>query len=416
MATKVIKSAPSSKATAFRYIALGGENELVEGTIRATNEAMAGRLLVQRGLKPVTLDPIASKFSLDQMFPSLFSIKTREVCSFSRQLATLIESGITMLPALELIHQRTSKRALKRVLAAIIDDIRSGHSLSQALSKHSTIFSEIYCRTVALAEQTGNLETILRQMADYLEKQGEATKRIKNALVYPSIIMSLGIVVVIILMTTALPSMINMFDQAGSDLPLPTRILIAVTDFVNGHKLHLMITAGLLVVLAVWLPTRPRVRLWLDGLILRAPAVGPSIHSAEIGHFSRTTSVLLAAGLTLQEIMEMIPSTVKNLAMRRSLTKVNQDLIRGEGISMPMAEDNIFPSLLTQMVTVGEETNTLESSLGVAADFYEMDAVDKTNSLVRIIQPAAIVFVALLVGFIALAVIMPMYSLTGSFQ
>lgn len=411
-----LKASPPAKLITYSYVALDTANKPVKGTIKATSEALAGRLITERGLRPVSVEPAPSRLALDQALPSLFGIKPREVNAFSRQLATLIEAGITITASLELMYQQSSSRAFKKVLSTIGDDLRSGLSFSQALTKHPTVFDEIYCRTIGLAEQTGRLEVIMRQIADFQEKQAEAMKKLKNALTYPAVVLSLGIVVAIILMTTALPALIDMFEQMKVDLPLPTRILIWVSNFINGNILYLAGGAGALALLAIYFVKQPTGRLRFDRFLLRAPVIGPPAHSAVIGRFSRTTSILLGAGLSLQEIMELVPSTIGNRAMRQSLSNVSQELVRGEGMSEPMAKDNLFPPLLTQMVMVGEESNTLDSSLSVAADFYETDSSERVGAMVRIITPAATVLIAALVGFMAVAVILPMYSITGAFE
>ena len=404
------------KGAVYRYVALTSQEKPVKGTINAANEAVAGQLLTERGLKLVSLELQASRLALEQLFPTLFGIKPQEVVSFSRQLATLLESGITLVSALELIQQQPGSRAFKRVLTTMVSDLRTGISFSEALAKHPQVFNEIYCRTIATAERAGGLETILRQIADYQEKQGVAMKKVTGALTYPAIILGLGLCVVALLISTALPPLVNMFTQLEVNLPLPTRILIAVTNFVSAYKLYLLGFVVLLVAAGIWFIKQPSGRLRFDRTLLRTPLIGPPMHSAEVARFSRTASVLLSAGLPLQEIIDMLPQTSGNRAMRRSLSQVHQDLIRGEGVSEPMSRDDIFPPLLTQMVRVGEESNTLDSTLGVAADFYESDAEERISSLVRFIQPASTVFIALTVGFIALSIIMPMYTITGAFD
>ncbi len=415
MSDSIRVSPPPTKTVTYRYVALSSDNKLVRGTIKAATEALAGHLLVENGLRPVSLELLPSRFSLEQMFPSFFAVKPQEVPIFSRQLATLLEAGINILSALELIQQQVKSRAFKRVIEVITEDLRSGNSFSVALSKHPAVFDEIYSRTIAMAEQTGRLEVILKQMADFQEKQKAAMKKVKGALTYPAVMFCMGIVVAAILLSTALPAMIDMFETMKVDLPLPTRILIGISDIVHSQGKYIAVALAALVITGVIVIKRPDGRLWVDRQVLRAPVIGPPTHSAEIARFSRTASVLLGAGLSLQEIMEMIPLTVGNSAMRQSLTKVGQELVRGEGISEPMARDDLFPPLLTQMVMIGEESNTLDSSLAVAADYYENDSAEKINAMVKVIVPASTIFVALLVGFMALAVIMPMYSITGAF-
>lgn len=405
-------SSKSPKAISYSYVALSNQNKPVKGTIKAANEIAAEQLLTRKGLKTLSLEARASQWNMEQMLPALFSVKPQEAINFSRQLATLLESGITLLPCLEIMHQQVHNRTFKKILTTVTDDLRTGTSFSNALAKHPKVFNEIYCKTIAAGERTGKLETILRQMADYQENQIGAKKKITGALRYPMIIITMAILVSIILMLTALPQLTNLFQQMEMELPLPTRILIWIHGFVSSYKLYLLVGVLLIAALAIWVRKQPQARLWLDRRLLSAPLIGPPMHASEIGRFSRTASVLLGAGLPLQEVMETVPPTSSNLAMRHSLTKVNQDLIRGEGVYGPMSRDDIFPPLLTQMVLVGEESNTLASTLSVVADFYENDTAEKIDSMVGIIQPASTIFIALVVAFIAVAIMMPMYSMT----
>lgn len=415
MVELVNRSSTAEKTTSFRYVAMTRDNKIVKGTIKAANEGIAGHLLIENGLKPVTLEAVASTFSLEKILPSIFGIKPGEIPIFSRQLATLLEAGITLTAALDLISQQVGSRAFKNVINSVVDDLRTGSSLSMALERHPAVFNEVYCKTVAMAEQTAGLEVVLRQMADYEEKQRAAKKKVTGALTYPTIMIVVGIAVAAIMMTVVLPSMIDMFVQLDTDLPLPTQILMGVSDFVGDFGKYLALGGIIAVVGLVAAMKRPEGRLYLDKLVLKAPVIGPPVHSSEVARFSRTASVLLSAGLALQEVMSMIPMAVGNRAVQTSLYKVGHDLIRGEGLYAPMSRDKLFPPLLIQMVMVGEESNSLAESLAVAANFYEADSSDKISAMVKVIQPAAMIFVAGMVGFMAMAVIMPMYSITGAF-
>jgi type IV pilus assembly protein PilC len=388
----------------------------VKGTIKATNEVAAERLLIGQGYHPVNVEVAPSMFSLEEALPTLFQVKPRDVIVFSRQLATLLRSGISLLPALEVLQdQTTTGRVFRRTLESIARDISTGSAFSQAITKHPKAFSDIYCRTIAVGEQSGNLELVLNRMADYMEKQGAVAKKIAGALTYPLMIMGVAVVVVIVLMTVVMPQLLGMFTAMNVELPLPTRILIAVTNFFSANTLYLVITAALLAALALWLIKQPRGRRILDRLRLTAPIIGPPTLMGEIARFSRTMSVLISAGLSLQDIMAMIPQSSNNRVMRDALAQVNEGLMLGRGMAEPMSRLDIFPPLLVQMVAVGEESNTLDFTLGVVADFYEVTAQEKTSALLGMIGPLSTIVIALGVGFIAISVLMPMYTLTGAF-
>jgi len=413
---KTVDIPTKRKVLSYRYVAATNQGKLVKGTIKATNEVAAERLLIGQGYRPVDVAVAPSMFSLEEALPTLFRVKPRDVIVFSRQLATLIRSGISLLPALEILQgQVTGSRAFKKIMGTIADDLRAGSAFSQALFKHPKAFSDIYCRTIAVGEQSGNLETVLNRMADYYERQGAVAKKIGRALTYPLMIMGVAIVVVIILMTVVMPQLLGMFTAMNVDLPLPTKILIWLTNFFSANILYLVTAGVLLAAVALWMVKQPSGRRLLDRLRLTVPIIGPPTLMGELARFCRTISVLLSAGLSLQEVMEMIPQSSNNRVIRDALSQVNEGLLLGRGLSEPMSRIDIFPPLLVQMVAVGEESNTLDFTLGVVADFYEVTAEEKTSAMVGMIGPLLTIVMALGVGFIAISILMPMYTLTGAF-
>ncbi|MFC2016441.1 type II secretion system F family protein [Chloroflexota bacterium] len=415
MARSLEVPAKETKLVTYRYEATTTQGRLVKGTIKASGEIEAERLLIGQGYRPVNVEVVPSMFSLEEAFPSLFQIKPRDVIVFSRQLATLLRSGISLLPAMEILQgQVTGSRGFKKIMESIVNDLRSGGSFTQSISKHPKAFSELYCRTITVGEQTGNLEIVLNQMADYLEKQGAIAQKIGKALTYPMMMLGLGLVVVIILMTVVMPQLMGMFKSMNVELPLPTKILIGISNFLTSYPLYILIAGVLLVVAAVWLVKQPTGRRLLDGVRIKAPLIGVPTLMTELARVSRTMSVLVTAGLSLQEIMELLPQSSSNSIVRDALNQVNGGLLLGEGLSGPMSRIDIFPPLLIQMVAVGEESNTLDFTMGVVADFYETTAEEKMNTMVGMIGPLSTIGIAIMVGFIAVSILMPMYSLTGA--
>ena len=416
---KILESskAPVKKLTvSYRYEAITSQGHVAKGTIKASGEIEAERMLIEMGYRPVHVEIVPSMFSLEEALPGFFGVKPRDVIVFSRQLATLLKSGISLLPALDVLSsQASSGRAFKKVMESIIGDLRSGSSFTQALAKHPKVFSDIYCRTLAVGEQSGNLETVLHRMADYQEKQGAVAKKIGGALSYPLMILGVGLVVAVVLMTFVMPKLLDLFTSMSVELPLPTRILMGVTNFMSKNALYVVVISAVITITIIWMTKQPRGRRVLDRLKLSLPLIGPPTLMSELARFCRSASVLIGAGLSLQEIMEVVPQSSSNLFIRSSLNELKERLLLGEGLSEPMSRIELFPPLLVQMVAVGEESNTLDFTLGVVADFYETTADEKTTAMTGMIAPLATVIIALFVGFIAVSVLMPMYSITGAF-
>jgi type IV pilus assembly protein PilC len=405
------------KPISYRYTATNVKGEAVKGSIKATSEIDAERLIIAKGLNPDHVEPTPSMFSLEEAFPSIFKIKPREVIIFSRQLATLLKSGISLLPAMETLREQVGvSRTFSSVLTSVVNDLRSGSSFSQSISKHPKAFDDVFCRTIAVAEESGSLVTVLHRMADYMEKQSAIGQKVGKALSYPLIILVAGVVVVIVLITFVLPKMMTMFVQMNVKLPLPTRMLLGITNFVKNNPIPLLVVGAIVVIAVLYLMKQPTGRRFLDHMRLVAPVIGPPTLMSELGRLARTMSVLVGAGLKLQDIMELLPRASSNTYIQKSLNRVQEALLLGEGLAEPMAREKIMPSLLVQMIAVGEESNTLEFTTGVVADFYETTAEDRTAAMVGMIGPMATIGIALMVGFIAISVLMPMYSITGAFK
>lgn len=404
------------KLISFKYEATSIQGKMVKGTIKATGEIEAERLLINQGYTPISVEAVPSMWSLEEALPTLFHVKPRDIIIFSRQLATLLRSGISLLPAMEILAgQKTNSRSFQKVLDTIVNDLRSGGSFSQAVTKQPKAFSEIYSRTITVGEQTGSMEIVLNQMADYMEKQGEAAKKVGKAMTYPMIVLVAGVVVVVIMMTVVMPNMLGMFTTMGVDLPFATRILIGATNFFGNNWLYIVIFLSAVAATIMWMLKQPKGKRILDKLRLTLPLVGPPTLLGELSRFARTMAMLVTAGLSLQEIMELIPQSSNNLFIREALNQVNEGLILGEGLSEPMSRIELFPPLLIQMVAVGEESNSLDFSMGVVADFYEVSAEEKMSTMISMLTPISTVVIALFVGFIAIAVLMPMYTLTSVF-
>ena len=393
------------------------DKRIVQGTIDAASESMAEEALYRAGYQRVlSLEEVRPGLSLGKLLPTLFGVKTQDVIDFSRQLATLIESGVTILTALQLLEGQASRAALRKVIAGLIEELRGGSSFSQALSEYPQAFSYSYCQVMKASEQAGNLEVGLRQVAGYMEKQAATKKKVVRALTYPAMVLLMAIGVCVLLITVVLPPLIGLFTSFDAELPWMTRLLIAVAGFLINYQLYLLVGLFALVILVVVYVRRPAGRLTMDRLMLKIPVIGSITIQRNMRHFCQTMSMLLKAGLLLPQIMHIVTQTVGNRIIRQALGEVREKLVQGQGLSQPMATIELFPRLLVEMVVVGEKTGNLESTLASLADFYEERVSQKIDTLTSMIEPALTVVIGLVVVFIALSMITPLFSLMGSIQ
>jgi len=398
----------------YRYVAYTKTGERVQGTIDAASEGMAEEALWQSDYIIVSLKPVRPRPGLAELMPTFFGVKTRDLIVFSRQLATLIESGITILSGLQMLEEQITNRALKTALMEVVGDIQEGESLSEALKKHPQVFPTIYIRMIDVGERMGNIEGVLRQLATYMEKREALTRRVRGAMAYPAFIILLAIGVVFIMMTFTLPGIMGLFGEFEAELPTATRILIAITNFTTIHRSRILAAAVSAVTLASLYTRTPIGRRQRDLLLLKIPVVGSINTQSNISRLCHTMSILLRAGLPIAEIMDLIVQTTGNVIFREALERVRTEMLQGHGLSRRMSQDKVFPTLLGQMVRVGEETGTLDSNLETLALFYEEEADRKISALTGMMEPALMLFVGGLVGFLAISVIMPMYSLMST--
>ena len=400
----------------YQYVAYTEDKKLVKGKLSATNEEAAINLLSYGGYQAVSLKPITPFLNMEKMLSRFSRVKPREIVMFSRQFALLLESGTDIVSSLELLQSQLTNRSLQEVVGEVAADIRSGTSLSAALSKHPRTFPELYYRTIAAGEQAGNLEIVLRQMADYMERGVDIEKKIKNALTYPVIVAIVAVIVVSVIVIFVLPSFVDLYSSFGVDLPLATRMLMGLSEWLIDYGLFLLL--GLVVVILACFAyfKTPAGKYQLHQLLFTLPVLGRINLLGELSRCCRTMSLLFRVGLPLPEILAQAIHGTKNKVMRKNLTEVQQELIRGEGLSKPMSKRKLFLPLMVQMAGVGEETGNLDNTLATVAQTYEVEADDKINSAVGLIQPAITIAIGLAVGFIAIALVSSMYSIYGAVE
>ena len=397
----------------YAYVAYTEDKRLVKGKLSATGEEAAANLLSYGGYQVVSLKETVPFFNTEKLVAALSRVTPREIIMFSRQLALLLEAGTDIVTSLELLQSQVTKRTLKKIIGDVVTDIRGGTSLSNALSKHPRAFSSIYHRAIAAGEQGGNLEVVLRQMADYIERAVNIEKRIKNALTYPIMVAAVAIIVIFLLVTFVLPTFVSLFTAFGENLPLATRMLIALTDWLGSYGVYLVLAIAVVAAVSFAYIRTPAGKYQWDKLSLRLPVLGRIFLLNELSRCCRTVSLLFKVGLPLPEIMAMAIHGTNNKAMVEVLTEVQGELVRGEGLSKPMAKRSLFLPLMVQMVGVGEETGNLDNTLITVAQSYETESDDRTSAAVGLIQPAMIVVIGLIVGFIAIALVSAMYGIYG---
>ncbi len=397
----------------FSYIAYTKDRKLVKGTLAATSEEAASRLLSYGGYQLLSLKQRVRFLDLGRLLPSLQRVRPIEIILFSRQLALLLESGVDIVTSLELLQDQTTNSKFKEIIGQVASDIRGGSSLSMALSKHPKVFSQVYHRAIAAGEQGGNLEIVLRSMADFQERIVKTEKRIRNALTYPVIVLIVAAIVISLLFAFVLPTFTDLYEALGTDLPTIAAMLMNMTEWVTNYGLFLIGGFALVITGLLLYVRTPTGKYWLDGVSLRLPVIGRILQLSELSRISQTISMLFRAGLPLPEIMTQAINVTNNKVIAEAVSGVQQELIRGEGLSKPMEKRSIFLPLMVQMVSVGEETGKLDDTLSTVAVTYDVESEDRINNAVGLIQPIITVVIGLVVAFIAVALVSSLYGIYG---
>ena len=394
--------------TTFRYAALDDDGERISGTEKALSSGAAHLALLERGLQPLELN---AKTSILAFEITKKKVPRKEVMNFSRQLAVFMKAGISIMEALEVIVEETSGKLMKKVLLDMIDSLRRGDTFATAAAAHPEAFPNYYVGILESAELTGNLDEVLNQLADYIDRDTAARGKITSALVYPSVVAVMSVVTVIILTVFVLPRFVVFFNSLHAKLPLVTRMLLGFSGFMT-QWWYLIAAFGLIVVVTFASMRRSdggRAR--IDAFILKLPVVGDLTQTAVLERVCRILSSLLRAGVDLPRSMAVTADSANNTVYRLALVKIREEMMEGQGLAAPIARTGLFPGAAKQMFRVGEETGTLDQQLDVAASYYGRELETKLARATSLFEPAIIIVMGVVVGFVAVALISAMYGI-----
>jgi type IV pilus assembly protein PilC len=393
----------------YEYVGYTVDRRVVKGRITADSEKSAGDALLRDGYQILNVKPITPFLT---GVPSFMKpkVKPEDVVMFSRQLALLLESGVGIVQSLDLLRAQSVSKNFSAMLAKVVTDLRAGLPLSIALEKHPGAFSKMFCKIIAVGEQTGQLESVLRNLAGYSEQSTAAVRKVKQATTYPVVVLVLAILVAILMVTFILPPILAVFKNLGGNLPVITQILIWGISFATSYGIYIFIVIGLAGVVGYLYSRTPEGAYQKDALLLRLPVLGRLILLNTLSRICRSITLLFRSGLPLPDILTLTADSAGNKVIAKALMDVEQDIIKGEALASAMRKKLVFLPLMVEMIRVGEETGNLDSTLTVVSDSFEIEAADKLQTLLGLIEPAMTVAIGLVVGFLALSIFVPIYS------
>lgn len=392
----------------FAYVAEGPNGTVLKGVQSASTLHDARMALLERELKVTDLGLKKSAVKLELTEKRL---KRSDLMHLSRQLAAFMRAGIPILDAIAVLGEESDKVAVRRVMGEMGSDLRAGSTLSEAVDRHPDDFPAFYRGILRSAELTGRLDTVLDQLSIYLERDLEARRKIKGALIYPAIVAATSVFTVFILTAFVLPKFEVFFASLDAQLPLPTRILLAITGFL-GKFWYVIVGLAVLLVLAylggVRTETGHRMR---DAFLLKVPVLGVTIRFAIIERFTRLLASMVHAGVPLPDAMFVATDSLRNVVFEQALHKARLQMIEGAGLAVPISATRLFPGVAIQMIRVGENTGTLDAQLDVAATYYERELDYKIKKLTTVIEPVVVLVMGCVVGFVAIALVKAMYDI-----
>jgi type IV pilus assembly protein PilC len=343
-------------------------------------------------------------------------IKTRDIVIFTRQFATMINAGLPLVQSLNILASQTENKALADVTRAVVYDVESGNTLADAFSKHPKAFTALYVNMVAAGEAGGILDTILLRLATFLEKNDALVRKVKGAMVYPGVIICVAMVAIAILLIFVIPTFQSMFASANLELPLPTRIVIGMSNFLIHFWWAMLLAIGGIVFAIRSYYSTPAGRLQIDAAMLKAPVLGDVLRKSAVSRFTRTLGTLVSSGVSILEGLEITAKTAGNQVVHNAVMESRQSIAGGETIAAPLQKSKVFPPMVISMIAVGEQTGGLDEMLSKIADFYDEEVDVAVSALLSLMEPAMIVILGVIVGGMVIAMYLPIFDMMNAVQ
>ena len=395
----------------FTYRGTNRTGASVAGEMAASNKTELQGLLRRQQITPTKMSEKGKEFNLPTFGGG---VSPKELAVFTRQFSVMIDAGLPLVQCLEILSSQQENKTFQKVLTGTRSAVESGSTLSTAMKQYPKVFDPLYSNMVEAGETGGILDTILQRLSTYIEKNVKLQRAVKSALVYPIGVLTIATGVIILLLWKVVPVFANLFAGMGVDLPLPTKIVIALSHFVSSifGLLILVGAAAIIVGLKVWYGT-PQGRLAIDTVILKLPVLGMLMRKIAVGRFTRTLGTLISSGVPILEGLDITAKTSGNAVVERALNKVRKSLEEGKSLTEPLKESEVFPGMVTQMIAVGEQTGAMDAMLQKIADFYEEEVDAAVKDLLTALEPIMIVFLGTVVGGVVISMYLPLFSLIG---
>jgi type IV pilus assembly protein PilC len=404
------------KMAKFKWEARGRTGSVQKGVMEASNRGMVEAQLKKFGFTGISIKEEGKGLSKELKLPSFGGkkVQTKEIVVFTRQFATMIDSGLPLVQCLEILSSQQENKTFKDVLMKVKESVESGSTFADALAKHPKVFDDLFVNLVAAGEVGGILDTILNRLAAYTEKSMKLKKQIKGAMVYPATVMSIAVIVVGVIMIFVIPTFARLFTDAGMDLPGPTKFVINLSNFLVRYII-LIIIAGFVAGYGIKRYYRTeKGRKVMDTFALKLPVFGPLIRKVAVAKFTRTLGTLVSSGVPILDGLEIVAKTAGNKVVEEAIMKVRQAISEGKTIAEPLAESSVFPPMVVQMIAVGEATGAMDAMLSKIADFYDDEVDNAVSALTAMMEPMLMIVLGVVVGGLVISMYLPIFKISSA--
>jgi len=396
----------------FLYSAKNKSGRSTKGEMEALSLDMARTVLQKKGYTNIKVKPKPKDIFEGTFLES--SVTSRDMVIFSRQFATMIDSGVPIMQALQVMCEQTENKRLKRKLMQVRDDVQGGSSLYEALSKHPDVFDSLYTNMVNAGETGGVLDNVLDNLAEYIEKASNLKSKVKGAMIYPAVVGVIAIAVVAILLIFVIPTFKKMFSDFGQSLPAPTAFVIGLSEFVTSNILWIFLGIIAIVIGFSFFYKWEKGKTIVDGWLLFMPVFGPLLRKVAVARFSRTFSTMVGSGVPILYALDIVAKTAGNKIVENGVLEAKKSIAEGQTISEPLEETGVFPPMVIHMVSIGESTGALDTMLYKVADFYDSEVDVAVDSLTSLIEPIMIVFLGVVVGGMVVSMYLPIFKIASA--
>ena len=399
----------------FAWEGVTRSGQTMKGEMEAPNEEAVQAQLRRQGIQPGNVKQRGKGLDMELNIPGMKPrVTTKDLVVFTRQFATMIDAGLPLVQCLDILGKQQENKTFKEILLKVKEDVESGSTFADALKKHPKAFDELYVNLVAAGEVGGILDTILNRLAAYIEKALKLKKQVKSAMTYPTTIIGIAVVVIAVILIFVIPSFEKMFRDFGGELPMPTQVVINISNFIQNYILVIIGAIVLFIVGFKKVYANPKGREAIDALALKLPVMGILIRKVAVAKFTRTLGTMISSGVQILDGLDIVAKTAGNKTVEKAVYQVRQSISEGKTIAEPLEKSGVFPPMVCQMIAVGEQSGAIDTMLNKIADFYDDEVDDAVGNLTAMMEPLLMLFLGTTVGGLVIAMYLPIFKLAGT--